>query len=560
MYIDFKHGLPESIIEFRDIIIDNFIEEFRDKFQLEEKNNINYKPNVIASNSPPNENQNWNKVDLSFNEDSILYYKEEDKLYFYIQINLNLPTIKSKINVHVLIMNCLIITNILKYNILFIHGGVLNNGDIFFGPCQVGKTTLLQRINNCNDNLRAICSDNNIINLDEMTIYSFSYKWQYDWLAPLEQENISISFHNIYELQQKPREMMFKGNINEWKTQLIKGITRILCVDPFGITRTEDDENRNWVSHIPKLKYKLDSRIIFLVNEFIKNNNIEPIIITTNTSSLYTKYKVLLDTTYEYSDSICKFDQTVNILNIRELILQFNILFNNYFLRFQIPHLNISAFPPKDKNIWQKYSCNNEYIIYYKNIDNQDYFYLQILYIDNSNINKMKLLILNFLYITFLLNGEKILYFNTFILNYGILLFNDNNIKKEFLNEKIKNILNLEIKDNDIIILNLANKKFFIPFKENSDTVKKCYYLTSNENQSQKVFKMEEKECKNKIMDISKVFLNNFQLSSKDKKDKLWSEFNLKIKEKIQKKIEEIITYNFVFDFQCLNIENQKYN
>lgn len=291
MYFKFSHGLNDSYINF------NFNIDFiflKAKYILKEYKTIEREPIVTLSPQLPNLQQGWQKIDIYFLTFMTIFIKQYNNiLYFYFYVpNIFISSIE-KIYLRVMIINTIAISNMLRDNILFIHGGLLSNGTIFFGPCYSGKTTLFQRINKTNKFLKALCSDNCIFNLNENIVYSLPYKW-INLNNSEEQSNDYVKFKEIYYLKQDKMEQIIEGNYKDYRKELIDNIKCVLCYEPFN-TRGLKPELAWFQCLDNDLQVEFYKRIEYLVDKFIIKYKIKPQIITTNTDNINKKYQVFED-------------------------------------------------------------------------------------------------------------------------------------------------------------------------------------------------------------------------------------------------------------------------
>lgn len=533
MYIDFRHGLNESIIQFDQTVDKDFINNFIYKFSLIEIQNVIYRPHVFISNNPPKDLQNWQKIIFVKNIYCDIYVQNNNNdYYFYIQIISDINLTYNRI----IIMNCLIISNIIKYNILFIHSGLLNNGTLFFGSSFAGKTTLFNRINNNNQILRAISSEDVIINLDEKCIYSLSNRWKYEKITE-EEIDIKLPFNKIYKLKKDEKEIIYEDE-KQWKEMLFLCSKKPLCHDPFGQTRTEGMEY-NLFSAISKIDTIINKRLYYLIDKIIIDNNIKPLILTTNNDDIFKKYDIFSDYFNFYIQinignniQFIQCDQTVKDLNLKDFTSQFNIIQKNKIIN---PTITISMFLPQNIQSWNKFfNKKYNYILYYKFNNNKLYFYIQILNIEENIIfkNQIKNLILKYILISNILSFN-ILYINAILLNNGdIILYSSEEQRKNIINtinEKIKiiseNGLILDIDKKELYPLTLFQKNKTLQYKIDLNN-----YVKLN-----KIYSFNQKISSNILLESSKLFLDSL------KEQKQNNNFNFDVLLKVQKKIEQYV-------------------
>lgn len=533
MYIDFRHGLTESIIQFDQTVNKDFINNFIYKFSLIEIQNVIYRPHVFVSYNLPKDLQNWQKIIFIKNIYCDIYVQNNNNdYYFYIQII-------SEINLtynRIIIMNCLIISNIIKYNILFIHSGLLNNGTLFFGSSFAGKTTLFNRINNNNQIIRAISSEDVIINLDEKCIYSLSNRWKYEKITE-EEIDTKLPFNKIYKLKKDEKEIIYEDE-KQWKEMLFLCSKKPLCHDPFGQMRTEGMEY-NLFSAISKIDTIINKRLYYLINKIIIDNSIKPLILTTNNDDILKKYDIFSDYSKFYIQinlgnniQFIQCDQTVKDLNLKDFTSQFNIIQKNKIVN---PTITISMFLPQNIQSWNKFFIKKyNYILYYKFNNNKLYFYIQILNIEENIIfkNQIKNLILKYILISNILSFN-ILYINAILLNNGdIILYSSEEQRKNIINtinEKIKiiseNGLMLNIDKKELYPLTLFQKNKTLQYKIDLNN-----YVKLN-----KIYSFNQKISSNILLESSKLFLDSL------KEQKQNNNFNFDVLLKVQKKIEQYV-------------------
>ena len=169
-FVRYKIGDIEQIIQFDEGIEQQLKDDLSFKFSLPlEEGQPPKLPAVTISNNLPNSFQRWKKYRHILLNNVKIYSKDDDKLYFYIVYDHFENYIFS------IVFNCLMLTLCTSYDILRVHGMLLNNRDIIFGCCNIGKTTLAYRINNNNQNLKCLCDDDLLIDLKNNTVYPLPY-------------------------------------------------------------------------------------------------------------------------------------------------------------------------------------------------------------------------------------------------------------------------------------------------------------------------------------------------------------------------------------------------
>lgn len=291
-FVKYKIGDIQQSIQF-DETINNpfFLKKFSLDFSLPLKGGSLLNPTVKISKKSPNNIQEWEKSNYKFHNDIIIYTKFlNNKLYFHIQIK------NSQIDNYQYKFSCsfrtMLVSNILQNDILNVHALLLNNGDIIFGQCCDGKTTLFQRINK-NNNLKALCDDDVIIDLKNESVYPIPSMWIYSDDPLFKFKPIKIN--RIIQLKQDSNQQSIKIIPKEEWIKKFFNCSKLFLQHPFLIRDQQFDETKNqkWINCRKGLEQLVQNKIKFLIQKYIKKYKLW--CITTNTSDITKKFEILED-------------------------------------------------------------------------------------------------------------------------------------------------------------------------------------------------------------------------------------------------------------------------
>lgn len=292
-FIRYQIGNVEQIIQFgEDINIQTFKQKLYIDFCLKLEDGFSVNPTVKVSKKPPNNIKEWQISDYKFHKDIIVYSKiENNKFYFYVQFNTcELLEMYYKVNV---VFNLMLISNILQNDILRIHALLLTNGDVIFGQCCTGKTTLAQRINlNYNNSLYSICDDGVLLDLKKQLVYPLPYLYEISDFKSLINFKKPIKFNRMILLKQGEQQCLKIISKNEWMERFIS-CNKIFSYHPFLDRYQQYDETKNqrWIDCRKGLIQLYENRIKYLIQKYIKNY--ECWCITTNTNNVFKKVEIL---------------------------------------------------------------------------------------------------------------------------------------------------------------------------------------------------------------------------------------------------------------------------
>lgn len=291
-FLELKLGLPNSsfaINEFVPLdIVDNIVKKFNiKKEQLLKENQLkeqaqNYfkqKTLVFLSTEEPPCKKTWYKKKLKDINFLTQYTKEQDgKLKFYYKIRKNHKFSEQDImKLTVLVTYSLIVSNMMKHNILYLHGVLTKHGDVFFGPSYCGKTTLAHRLLFKNRYNQAVVSDGMVVNFDkQINFYPIPEIWLYGKITVFDKffvQNKGYKKRNLYYLLKGEKEEVKKMNKEKW-IQNFKKCNRTIFNIPLAYDRGTSylKQKEKWIDCGQGMRQKIQKRYQELVNKFLQNN------------------------------------------------------------------------------------------------------------------------------------------------------------------------------------------------------------------------------------------------------------------------------------------------
>ena len=293
-FVRYQIGNIQQIIQFdEDIIIQTFKQKFYLDFCLKLEDGFSVNPTVKVSKKPPNNIKEWQKSNFKFHKDIIVYSKiENNKFYFHVQFN-TCELIETYIKVNI-VFNLMLVSHILRNNILRVHAMLLTNGDIIFSQCCGGKTTLAQRINLNNRSLQVICDDGILIDMENQLVYPLPFLYDFHWSRNLINFNKTVKVNRIIFLKKDKEQYLKIISENEWKENFTN-CSKLFLSHPFLLRDQQFDETKNqkWIDSFQDLKYLIQNRIEYLIQKYIKNYNFW--CIATNTIDISKKFEIIED-------------------------------------------------------------------------------------------------------------------------------------------------------------------------------------------------------------------------------------------------------------------------
>lgn len=303
MFLTLNIGLPQSTFQFDETIAQQIIENFTQKFNIKVKNELNQEPLVFLSTKEPQNIQNWYKKKLKGLNFIIQYSKQQNGiLKFYYQI-IEDKRVKYQLNIitiTLLVTYALITSNMMRYNILYIHSVLTSQGDVFFGPSYSGKTTLAHRLYLNNRYNKAIVSDGIVLNFENQNLlYPLPEIWikgKITLFDDLFKENKGYKLRNLYHLFIGKNEDFKKEKKERWKKVFLDSI-RILFNIPFAYARKTSYQNRKekWIDCGEGMRDKIQKRCQQLSDKFLQTINLDYLSFSINSKDYKCKVKNIQD-------------------------------------------------------------------------------------------------------------------------------------------------------------------------------------------------------------------------------------------------------------------------
>lgn len=245
-------------------------------------------PTIKVSTLPPKNETQWQKYKFQFFEGITIYSKYTDKLYFYYYIQCFKP--EHHYNLKTMIFRSLMTSCMLRRNnLLYVHGMLLNNGDVIIGTCNVGKTTLYTRINQNNIYVKSLCDEDILLDLKNNLVYPIPHLYE----TNIVDFNSPIKISRIIVLKRGQEQKLEQMQQKEWKQILFESCI-LLLYHPFTARENNLTVNNSqiWVNCRKGLKQQAEDKI----KEIITNiKDLEYLSITTNTGDTNQEFKVIQD-------------------------------------------------------------------------------------------------------------------------------------------------------------------------------------------------------------------------------------------------------------------------
>lgn len=196
-----------------------------------------------------------------------------------------------------IIRNLFITYFMLNKDFLYLHGALLNNGDIILGQCNDGKTTLGLRFNNNNQNLKCLCDDGVLVDLKNNLVHPLPHiLWENEdqFSDKIVDFNKPLKINKIYILKRGFNQEIKLIDKNEWINKISRCIRKHLAHPFAGKQKNEEvPEHRWWINHIDGLREQTQKRIDQLIQKYFLK--FDPLCIITNTNDLTKKFDLIED-------------------------------------------------------------------------------------------------------------------------------------------------------------------------------------------------------------------------------------------------------------------------
>ena len=284
-YIKYKIGQIQQYIQFKDIN-NYFANYFARQFNLQIIEQRIKDPRISVSRYRGEDNVI--KIGLS---NYIQLNKENNTYKFNVYCQLG-DVLSANI-----ILNCFVTSLIMKYDILYLHGILLNNGDIILGQCGDGKTTLAYRINRNNYNLKCLCDDNMLVDLKNKTVYPIPYlPWEIfsQFCNKAVDFNKPFKIKNIFYLNRGEEQKISFIDKDKW-IQKFYNCSILYLFHPWA--SKEDNitcaKAKMWINPITGLFDEVQNKISNMINKYFSEFNF--LCITTNTPYIENKFNLIED-------------------------------------------------------------------------------------------------------------------------------------------------------------------------------------------------------------------------------------------------------------------------
>lgn len=280
--------------------------------------------------------------------------------------------------------------------------------------------------------------------------------------------------------------------------------------------------------------------------------------------SSYVKYKVGI------KQYIISFDETGNSSIITKFTTYFSLPLEEGNIKN--PQVQISLFPPKDKNEWQSYYYKNykNVIYYYKIINKKIYFYIQILFFNLKHGQQFFALVFHSLLLSNLFNNN-IIKLNAMLLNNGDVIFSDPNLgKTTFYNRINKFNQNLLSSCDDSVLFDIDENKvypisslWYYKFQvvDFNNSIKINRLMLFKRGQEQKIEKMNINEWKQELIKNSLIFLYHpFMERCKEyneNEDQIWIDCFKELKPLIINRIQQIVQKITNLEPLCIYVDEK---
>lgn len=224
------------------------------------------KQTVTVSFNQPQETD-WIKSDWNYYQSITVYYKQTEKMQFYIHFR----DFNQLINK--LAFNFSVLSLMLREDYLLVHGMLLNNGDVIVGQAYAGKTTLSRRLNLNEGELKALCDDQVLIDLKNKLAYPVPY-FYFDPNGLF--NNVQVDFtpvpiNRVLLLKQGTEDLISTCSVDQFIEQIYK-CSIVFLSQPFAQREQVFccQTNKKWISFKAGLQRKIKKKIKQLVyNYFI---------------------------------------------------------------------------------------------------------------------------------------------------------------------------------------------------------------------------------------------------------------------------------------------------
>lgn len=218
---------------------------------------------TISFNKP---DDNWIKSNWNYNPSIEIYYKETDRMVFYIYFTNYIPEINK------LALDCAVFSLMLREDVLLVHGMLLNNGDVLVGEPYAGKTTLSRRLNLGDEKLKALCDDQVLIDLKNNLAYPVPY-YYYDPISLfLDHKSVQFSpipLNRVLILKKGTEDSIEECSTEEYMKTLYN-CSIIWLHQPFA-QRDEvliAERGKTWISFKYGMELKMQKKIKQLIESY----------------------------------------------------------------------------------------------------------------------------------------------------------------------------------------------------------------------------------------------------------------------------------------------------
>lgn len=267
---------------------------------------------------------------------------------------------------------------------------------------------------------------------------------------------------------------------------------------------------------------------------------------------------------------IISFDETVNQSIIEKFTTYFSLPLEEGNIKN--PQVQISVFPPKNKNEWQSYyfKTYKNIIYYYKIINKKIYFYIQILFFELKIGQQFFALVFHSLLLSNLFNNN-IIKINALLLNNGDIIFSDPGVGKTTFSERINKFnQNLISLCNDGVIIDVDENKVYpisclwycnFQIVDFNNPLKINKIMLMKQGQEQKIEQIDYNEWKEELKKSSLIFLHHPFMERykkyEEKEDQIWIDAFKELKPIIQNRILQIVEKIKGFESLCIYIDNK---
>lgn len=296
-FVRYRIGQQEQILE-----LDQYFSQHKNQFRnivlytgnKFEQGQSQKEPLVTLSILPPSNLKQWDQRHIFFNLRNVIFYSKnkENKIYVYIHCFLNSYGYDN-IALNVIMLKSILLNMFLQNNnLMYLNAMLLNNGDVICADSMGGKTTLAYRINYNNKNLKAICDDGILLDIEKRLAYPLPHFWSYEkgfnyFTNKIININKPIQINRMFILRQDNKEY-----IKEVDEQLdIYNLILMFYSFPFQF-RNKAREFQKWIDFRKQLfqQVQLDSK-----KKCDKISELKFLKLVTSTSRITKRFEILED-------------------------------------------------------------------------------------------------------------------------------------------------------------------------------------------------------------------------------------------------------------------------